>query len=139
MRTGLQRELAHPSLGVLEECDDRRRVVSVRLGPLRHAERCQRQYGRARIVGQHARVASGPSRRQLRAVQQCRGDDRGADGPDEPTDVVILGKVLADERGDRDLLPDLHELHRHARNVHCLPPPDLRMQGSAQVVLEDLA
>jgi hypothetical protein len=61
----------------------------------------------------------------------------GGDRPDERCQLVAGCEVLADQRHQREL-GDLDELHRQAGNLHRLPPLDIRMQDSAQVILEDL-
>ncbi len=51
-------------------------------------------------------------------------DDRGADRPDELGDVVVVGQVLAHQRGQHQF-GDLDELHGLAGYVHGFPPADV--------------
>src|SRR5262249_45311077 len=134
---GLEWDLTEPARGIPPERDDRRDVAFVRTRALHHPERGQRQDGRAGIVGEDARIPRRPARRELRSVEQEGEDERGANGPDELCDVVVLREVLAYERDERQL-GDFDELDRTARDVERFPPADTRVKDASEVVLVDL-
>src|SRR5262249_2140404 len=98
----------------------------------------ERQHSGTRVVGKHARVASGPARSELRPVEERRHDSRWADRADEVGDFVVLSKVLADQDYYREPLAELDEMENAPGHVHGFPPPHFGMQLSAQVVLVDL-
>ena len=57
---------------------------------------------------------------------------------DELGDVVVVGQVLAHQRGQHQF-GHLDELDGLAGYVHGFPPADVGVQGAAEVVLLDLA
>ena len=62
----------------------------------------------------------------------------GPIGADDVGHVVDLGEVLAHERDERAARADVDDLDRPARDLHRLPPADVRVQRAAEVVLVDL-
>jgi hypothetical protein len=134
---GLESDLADPPAGVLPQCDHSGTVEPVGSRAPRHAERGQGQDGRAGIVGQHAGIACGPARAELRSVEQGGDDQRRAYRTQDVRNVIDLGEVLAYQRDERGSA-GLYELDRLAWNLHRFPPADVRVQRSTQVVLIDL-
>ena len=126
MSAWLERNLAGSAGGVLPQRDDRRRTVSGGPGALCHAEGSQGQDPRAWVIGQHARVSCPPAGAKLWPVEEYRYNDGRANGPDDRRHVV-LRKILAHRRDDRDLLANLDELDQPSGDIHCLPPSDVRM------------
>ena len=62
-------------------------------------------------------------------------------GPTDRTtfgDVVVLGEILTHETYEGQFFPEFNELHSPASDVHRFPPEDVWVEGTAQVVLEDL-
>jgi len=72
-------------------------------------------------------VSCGPSSSTLKTSV-------GPNRPDELSDLVIVGQVLAHERGQHEL-GDFHELDCLAGHVHGFPPADVGVKGAAEVVL----
>ncbi|HTH90293.1 hypothetical protein [Mycobacterium sp.] len=105
---------------------------------LHHAVSGQRRDGRARVVGQHAGIPGRPARRQLWSVEQGGENQRWANGPNDFGDVVVLGEILTHETYEGQFFPEFNELHSPASDVHRFPPEDVWVEGTAQVVLEDL-
>ena len=105
---------------------------------LDHAERGERQHGRAWVVGEHAGVPRRPPRRELGSVEQHRQHQRRTHGAQQVGDGVESGEVFADDRDDRDPAADLDELHGPARHLHRLPPAQRRVQRATEVVLAHL-
>jgi hypothetical protein len=91
----------------------------------------------SRIVGEDTCVAGGPAGRQLGSVEQRGQHDCGADRLNEFRNLVAVGEVFAHERHEGEL-GDVYEFDGAARNFHCLPPLDVRVECAAEVVLVDL-
>ena len=98
----------------------------------------ERQHRRTRVVGEHAGVARRPARGQLGPVEQDRQHQRRPDRAQQVGHGVEAGEVLADDGDDGDPAAELDELDRPAGHLHRLPPAQRRVQGAAEVVLEDL-
>src|SRR5262245_13530876 len=79
LRASFERNLSAPSDRVLPQRDYCGRVPPVRSTALRHSEGSQRQDRRTRIIGQYAGISRGPSRGDLRSVQQGGDNGGGAD------------------------------------------------------------
>ena len=128
-----------PRVGSFHKATTRDGGVPAGPGTLDHAERGERQHRRPRVVGEHAGVAGGPARRQLRPVEQDRQHQRRPDRAEQVGDGVEAGEVLAHDGDDRDPAAELEELDRPAGHLHRLPPAQPRVQCAAEVVLQHLA
>jgi hypothetical protein len=100
-----------------------------------HPEGRQRQHGRPRIVRDHARVAARPPRCELRAVEQERDDEVGADAAHEVGHLVEPREVLADKRCGGHPASGVDHVERPLPDVDRFPPELPGRQGSREVVL----
>ena len=128
-----------PRVGSFHRATTRDGGRSVGPRALDHAERGERQHRRTRVVGEHAGVACGPARGQLRPVEEDGQHERRANRAEQVGDGVEAGEVLAHDGDDRDPSAELEELDRPARDLHRLPPAQPRVEGAAEVVLQHLA
>src|SRR5262249_21393586 len=106
--------------------------------PVYHAPGAEGQHSGTWVVGEHARVASGPPRWELRPVEERRHDPRRADRADEVGDFVVLSKVLTDQGYHGEPLAELDEVENAPGHVRGFPPPDRGVQLSSEVILIDL-
>src|SRR5215510_12127181 len=136
---GLQRDLIKAVPGVFPQADYTCGIVSARAAPVYQAPSAEGQHSGTWVVGKHARVASGPPRRELRPVEERRHDARRADRTDEVGDFVVLSKVLADQDHHGEPLAELEEVENGSGYVHGFPPPHRGVQLSPEVILIDLA
>src|SRR6516165_10601536 len=67
---GLERDLACLLTLAFPQRDNGRRIEPGWPGTLRHAERCQRQDGRAGVIGQDAGIPGGPPGPELGPVEE---------------------------------------------------------------------
>src|SRR4029077_15638882 len=106
----LQRDLVEAVAGVFPQADYMCGIASAWTAPVYHAPCAEGQHSGTRVVGKHARVASGPPRCELRPVEERRHDPRRADRTDEVGDFVVLCKVLADQDDHGEPLAELDEV-----------------------------
>lgn len=99
----------------------------MRSRPLHHAVRAERQDGGSRIVGEHVRIPGRPARGELGAVEERGDDDSRSDGANGIDDIVDLGKVLANEGDEGDLVARLDNLQTAAWNLGGFPPANVWM------------
>src|SRR6201987_2369665 len=135
---GLQRDLAEAVAGVFPQADYMCGIESARTAPVYQAPGAEGQHSGTWVVGEHARVASGPPRCELRPVEERRHDPRRADRADEVGNFIVLGKVLADQDYHGEPLAELDEVENAPGYVHGFPPPHRRVQLSPEVILIDL-
>src|SRR5580698_6838547 len=135
---GLQRDLVEAVAGVFPQADYTRGIESAWTAPVYQAPGAEGQHGGTGVIGEHARVASGPPRCELRPVEERRHDPRRADRADEVGDLVVLSKVLADQAGRGEPLAELDEVENASGYVHGFPPAHRRVQLSPEVILIDL-
>ena len=138
LRTSLQRNLPDPPDGVLPQADHRGGSLPLGSASLHHAVSRQRCDSRDGVVGQHAGIPGRPARRQLSSVEQGRENQRRANRPHDLGDIVVLGEILTHQADEGQFLSEFNELHRPASDVHRFPPEDVRVEGTTQVILEDL-
>src|SRR5215468_844073 len=120
---GLQRDLIEAVPGVFPQADYTCGIVSARAAPVYQAPSAEGQHSRTWVVGKHARVASGPPRCELRAVEERRHDPCRADRADEVGYFVVLSEILADQDNDGESLAELDEVEYASGHVHGFPPP----------------
>src|SRR5580700_3702303 len=118
---GFQRDLAEAVAGVFPQADDMCGIESARTAPVYQAPGAEGQHSGTRVVGKHARVASGPPRCELRPIEERRHDPRRADRADEVGDFIVLSKVLADQDYHGEPLAELDEVDYASGYVHGLP------------------
>src|SRR5262249_22857378 len=135
---GLKRDLVEAVAGVFPQPDDARGIPAARTAPVYQPPWAEGQHSGAWVVGKHARVASGPPRRELRAVEEWRHDPRWADRADEVGDFVVLSEVLADQDHHGEPLAELDEMENASGYFHGFPPPHRGVQFSPKVILIDL-
>src|SRR5215469_16142254 len=135
---GLQGDLVETVAGVFPQADYTRDIMPAWTAPVYQAPSAEGQHSGTWVVGEHARVASGPPRCELRPVEERCHDPRRADRADEVGDFVVLSKVLADQDDHGEPLAELDEVQNAPGYVHGFPPPHRGVQFSPEVILIDL-
>ena len=134
-----ERDRVRASSRVLPQCNDSRWSMLARPTSQRHSQASDAEHGASRIVGENARVASGPPIHNLRAIKKQGYHQIGTYCTHHTGHWLLSREILADEVAHGKPPVGCHEVEFPLRHIDIFPPLFRRMKRRSKMILMNLA